>query len=372
MMTQLRSNHRSPSAPGRAAGVTLVELLVAMTIGLVLIIGATQVYVDSRTAYAVNETTARLQENARYAMSILEPDIRMSGNWGLTNVSDGIGGKALPTDAQLGLGAPAASTCGVNFPLLLGLPVQGTNDSYAATCAANSVAVPNADTMTVRRASTITVPPATASGPLRICSTRTSGLLVTDISGAFCQDVNAQINNLIVNLYYVDQSSSQAGVPSLRRKALNGAAACTAPVSAAPCFQDDELVPGVEDLQVQYGVDLTGGVGATSGAASEYLNAGATLTNLLTNAAAPAQIVAVRIWLLVRSDSPESGFTDDRIYEYGDRLTNNGTTGDLSSVADNTKAYRPSLSADNSFTGVKRYRHLLVSKTIQIRNVLGR
>src|SRR5882724_8087559 len=369
MMTQLRSNHRSPIVPGRAAGVTLVELLVAMTIGLVLIIGATQVYVDSHAAYAVNETTARLQENARYAMSILEPDIRMSGNWGLTNVSDGIGGKALPTDAQLPLGAPAASTCGVNFPLLLGLPVQGTNDSYTATCAANSAAMPNADTITVRRASAITVPPATASGPLRICSTRTSGVLVTDITGAFCQDVNAQINNLIVNLYYVDQSSSQAGVPSLRRKALTvGPGPAFQPIIPAP---DEELVPGVEDLQVQYGVDLTGGVGATSGAASEYLNAGVTLTNLLTNAAAPAQIVAVRVWLLVRSDSPESGFTDDRIYEYGDRLQANGATGDLTKPADSTKAYRPSLSTDNSFTGVKRYRHLLISRTIQIRNALG-
>src|SRR5205814_5068487 len=65
---------------------------------------------------SVNETTARLQENARYAMSVLEPDMRMSGYWGLTNVSDGIGGKALPTDAQSALGAPAASKCGVNFP----------------------------------------------------------------------------------------------------------------------------------------------------------------------------------------------------------------------------------------------------------------
>src|SRR6266404_954982 len=357
MKSQLRSNHRSPGLPGRAAGVTLVELLVAMTIGLVLILGATQVYVDSHTAYAVNDTTARLQENARYALSVLEPDIRMSGNWGLTNFSDGIGGKALPTDAQLALGAPAASTCGVNFPLLLGLPVQGTNDSYTATCAANSAAMPNADTVTVRRASAVTAP----RRSLRICSTRTSGVLVTDITGAFCQDVNAQINNLIVNLYYVDQSSSQAGVPSLRRKALN----------AGPAFQDDEIVPGVEDLQVQYGVDLTAGVGATGGAATEYLNAGATLTNLLTSATAPAQIVSVRIWLLVRSDAPEVGFTDDRIYEYGDRLVLNGTTGDLTSVADSTKAYQPSLSTDNSFTGVKRYRHLLVSKTIQIRNALG-
>ncbi len=360
MKSQLRSNHRSASVPARAAGVTLVELLVAMTIGLVLIIGATQVYVDSHAAYAVNETTARLQENARYAMSVLEPDIRMSGYWGLTNFSDGIGGKALPTDAQLALGGAGAAACGVNLPLLLGFPVQGTNNSYAATCAASTAAMPNADTITVRRASAVTVPPATASGPLRICSTRTSGVLVTDITGAFCQDVNAQINNLIVNLYYVDQSSSQAGVPSLRRKALN----------AGPGFQDDEIVPGVEDLQVQYGVDPTGGTGAASGAATEYLNAGAALTNLLTSATAPAQIVAVRIWLLVRSDAPESGFTDDRIYEYGDRLQANGTTGDLTSVAGNTKAYRPSLSADNSFTGVKHYRHLLVSKTIQIRNAL--
>ena len=363
MMSPLHSNHRFASVPARAAGLTLVELLVAMTIGLVLIAGATQVYVDSSKSYAVNETTARLQENARYAMSVLEPDLRMSGYWGLTNVSDGIGGKALPTDAQFNpFGAPAASTCGVNFPLLLGFPVQGTNDSYAATCAANSAAMPNADTITVRRASAVTVPATSANGPLRICSTRTSGVLVTDITGTFCQDVDTKIYNLIVNLYYVDQNSSQPGVPSLRRKALN----------AGPGFQDDEIVPGVEDLQVQYGVDLSGGAGPASGAASEYLDAGATLTNLLTNAAAPAQIVSVRIWLLVRSDSPESGFTDDRTYEYGDRLTSNGTTGDLTSVADSTKAYLPSLSADNSFTGVKHYRRLLVSKTIQIRNALGR
>src|SRR5437879_7366528 len=275
-MTQPRSNHRSPSVPGRAAGLTLVELLVAMTIGLVLIVGATQVYVDSHAAYAVNETTARLQENARYAMSVLEPDIRMSGYWGLTNRADAIGGIALlPTDAQLALGAPAASTCGVNFPLLLGFPVQGTNDSYTATCAANSAAMPNADTITVRRASAIIVPPASASGPLRICSTRTSGLLVTDITGSFCQGADAQINNLIVNLYYVDQSSSQAGVPSLRRKALN----------AGPAFQDDEIVPGVEDLQVQYGVDLSGGFPPPSGAATDPR--GAPRASLQAGAAAP-------------------------------------------------------------------------------------
>ena len=175
MSHSLPQIRRSLGSRQHSSGFSLIELMVAMTISLVLIAGAAQVYLNSSQAYAVNDATARLQENARYGMSVLEPDIRMAGYWGLTNVADGIVGKALPTDTQLALGAPAASTCGVNFPLLLGLPLQGTNDSYTATCAANSAAMPNADTITVRRASTSTVPPASASGPLRICSTRTSG-----------------------------------------------------------------------------------------------------------------------------------------------------------------------------------------------------
>src|SRR4051812_25291869 len=64
-------------------GVSLIELMVAMVIGAILIFGATQVYVDSRQTYEVNETAARLQETARYAMGVIEPDVRMSNYWGL-------------------------------------------------------------------------------------------------------------------------------------------------------------------------------------------------------------------------------------------------------------------------------------------------
>ena len=59
-------------------GVSLIELMVAMTIGAVLIFGATQVYVNSRNAYGANEGVSRLQETARYAVSVIEPDVRMS------------------------------------------------------------------------------------------------------------------------------------------------------------------------------------------------------------------------------------------------------------------------------------------------------
>jgi hypothetical protein len=225
--------------------------------------------------------------------------------------------------------------------------------------------MPYADTVTIRRASTVLDNALVGTGPLRICSTRTSGLLVTDSTSGICTGVplDAQINDLIVHMYYVDQTSSQAGVPSLRRQYL-------LETPTGPDFKDQEIVPGVEDLQIQYGIDPMGGFGATGGAATQYLDAGTQLTNLL-NSATPAQIVSVRVWILARSDTPEAGFSDNRIYEYGDRLAANGTTGDLTSAADINKAYQPSLSADKSFTSVMRYRRLLISRTIQIRNALG-
>jgi hypothetical protein len=254
----------------------------------------------------------------------------------------------------------------VNFGLDLELYIEGTNDSYthSGACAPFGTAMPYADTVTIRRASTVPDNALVSTGPLRICSTRTSGVLVTDSTSGICAGAptDAQINDLIVHMYYVDQTSSQAGVPSLRRQTLLA--------TAAPDFNDEEIVAGVEDMQIQYGVDLTGGSGVTGGAATEYLDAGTALTDLL-NGASPAQIVSVRIWILARSDTPEAAFSDNRIYEYGDRLAANGTTGDLTSAADINKAYQPSLNADNSFTGVKRYRRLLISRTIQIRNALG-
>jgi type IV pilus assembly protein PilW len=49
------------------AGMTLVELMVALAIGLFLMIGAIQVYNQSRQAFVINESIARVQETAQFA-----------------------------------------------------------------------------------------------------------------------------------------------------------------------------------------------------------------------------------------------------------------------------------------------------------------
>ena len=63
-------------------GVTLVEMMLAMSIGLVLTLGAVQIFVSSKQAYRANDALARIQENGRYALNFLKRDIRAAGFWG--------------------------------------------------------------------------------------------------------------------------------------------------------------------------------------------------------------------------------------------------------------------------------------------------
>ncbi|HEY8537472.1 MAG TPA: PilW family protein [Steroidobacteraceae bacterium] len=319
----------------RALGVSLIELLVAITIGGILIFGATQVYVDSRKTYEVNETVARLQETARYAMSVIEPDIRMSNYWGLVK------GAGVITDS-----APAPTTdeskCGATFTRDLLANIAGSNNSYGFSCSPITLhsggngAVATADTLIVRRAAVAAR--SAGVGQLQICSTRIAGELVTD-STSCTSPPEGEIHNLIVHGYYVHRDSVQApNVPSLRRLTLVD----------GPDIRDVEVISGVEDMQVEFGINTAG----TNGEAERYVAPGAV--------PAGAQVVSVRVWLLIRAETPEVGFIDGRTYRYGDR-TGSGTTSNLNDPAGAGRPYAPN---DN-------FRRVLVSRTIQIRNALG-
>lgn len=60
-------------------GLTLIEMMIALTIGMVLLGGVVTVLSSSQQTYRVNEALARIQENARYAFQLLSRDIRMAG-----------------------------------------------------------------------------------------------------------------------------------------------------------------------------------------------------------------------------------------------------------------------------------------------------
>ncbi len=52
-------------------GLSLVELMVALVLGLVLMTGIIQVFLSSRQTYASNEAMARMQENGRFALEFI-------------------------------------------------------------------------------------------------------------------------------------------------------------------------------------------------------------------------------------------------------------------------------------------------------------
>jgi len=63
----------------RSAGFTLLELSIAITIGLIILVGVTYAYLGNRQTYVMNEEMARAHESARVALEVLGTNLRLGG-----------------------------------------------------------------------------------------------------------------------------------------------------------------------------------------------------------------------------------------------------------------------------------------------------
>ncbi len=320
-----RMGRAATLAAGRCAGMTLIELMVALTIGLFLTWGAIEVYLQSKNNYRATEVMTRLQENARFALDTVEPDLRLVGFWGRHPDS---GRVELP-----GAGAIAV-TCDGNdvtaWVLNVANPLEATDDDYALPCDAFSGAREGTDVLVVRHASEF-IEPAPSNGRVQVVSNLGQAWVIDD--GIIPPDAGAgsETRDLVVHAYYVDdQSSFSDDIPSLRRKTLLGDGR----------IEDQEMVSGVEDMQVQFGLDANG-----DGRVERYVDRD-------NPAVATASVAAVRIWLLVRSEeSPGPAFVDNREYTPPDE--------DAEPFVPGGPSYPP------------QFQRLEVTKTVYLRNRAG-
>lgn len=104
----------------RVAGISLIEVMIAMVIGLVLMLGVIQVFSASREASQLAAGAARAQENARFALEFLQRDIRMAGHFGCVN--DQAHFVKNQGDPVVNI---AAATTGSGHPLDFSVSVQG-------------------------------------------------------------------------------------------------------------------------------------------------------------------------------------------------------------------------------------------------------
>jgi type IV pilus assembly protein PilW len=288
-----------------AKGFSLTELMIAAAIGLLLIAGALKLFVHARSALITVENLASLEERAAFALAVMEEDLLLTGFWGLhTN------GSMLVVPSSLT--AHCSGNDVSNWALQPDVPAAASNNSYRLPCPPHSTAMTGTDTLTLRHASP--GPTEARSNTIQLQTSYTDGTLFNDGMPPSA-DPDLPVHDVNVHAWYVDEHSSEGNLPALRRYALvnNG------------LMQNQEIMPGVEDLQILLGVDRDAD-GVIDGFVEPGNEAG-------------GNILAIRLWLLLRSMLPEHGHNDP---EFG-----------------------PADGSENS------YRRISAERTIRLRNLAG-
>jgi type IV pilus assembly protein PilW len=308
------------------AGFSLVEILIALVLGLSLLAAFLVVLERCRNELTANESLARVQDSARLALTLLSADIEHAGFLGFASTATprvvragavlagatDLSQPDVDAAATAVAGLPAgAHDCGINFAVDVGRPVQASNNMYGlgmfptdcAPTASAGGARDDADTLTLRHASLGTT--AARAGRIQILSRRLAAHgdidLFADGRAPEPLDEHHVVRDLEVRTFYVANSSvGQPGFPALRMKSLTES-------RGGAQFRDEELVPGVEDLQVELGI--ASGTGPEERVS--YVTADA-------EAARTGRVVAVRLWLRIRAEFTEPGFRDDRALVYSD------------------------------------------------------
>lgn len=320
----------------RQCGVSLVELLVSSAIGIFLTGGALIVYIESRDTIQVSTAVARLMENGRFALGVIEPDVRAANYWGMHDFPSVIEGRA--TDANP-LDVAVGDDCEEDFSIDLETPLGGSNGAVPGewNCLDAGAHQPLSDILVVRHADEARVAGgALEPGRIYVRSDEVPrGALFQDAEpGGFSPF--AENHALVAHVYYVrpwsfvDGEGDADALPALRRKTLTV-------VGGAPRLSDEEIIPGVEDMQIQFGVDLGG-----DDAADVFVDP----DNDTVLDAQGATVVAVRVWLLMRAEQQETDLDDQRTFTYGDVVRTAGT---------------------GQFPG--NFRRVLLSRTIAVRNL---
>ena len=313
----------------RGNGFRLIEMMIAMTIGLMIAAALTAVVISSGRSSRANDRTSELQSNGRYALDALKRDLQSAGYYGFNGRGVIQPPMALPND------------CYAGFASNINQRVWGSNDGVN-TFNGRCIPVANyagSDILVIRYAglndfpsNPLVAPPVDPAGITGFANTGANTLYLRSAYGISQLFQKAAIpgfpnqpqrDHIVqVHVYYVAPWSVSAAenpqIPSLRRLVLDNTGAMV-----------DELVAsGIENLQVEYGVQ-NGSSGNTQYFDAQNVNPGiAPAIDSLTPAfdlSGASQnnwgnVNAVRVWLLSRNTGSErnESYINNTQYAMGD------------------------------------------------------
>lgn len=308
-------NHKPTIATPRAAGFSLVELMISITIGMLLIAGMATLISNNSAHRAELEKSSRQIENGRYAMQILSEDLRHAGYYGEYYEFG-----AVPTT----LPNPCSTTLADLTPALplsiQGYDAPGVLPTALATCIGDINHVDGTDILVVRRTATVVAAGSLVSGRVYL-QTRSDSYVLNDGSAASTVwnlkkkdgSTAADIRQLVVHVYYVSPCSVPASggtsctgasddggkpIPTLKRLELTNNGTSRSMVVTP-------LVEGIENLQIDYGTDSIG-----TGTPNNFDKNPADTT-------AWGNVVVARVQLVARNIEATAGYTDSKTYKMG-------------------------------------------------------
>lgn len=277
----------------RHRGFSIIELMVALTIGLIIVAAMLQNLTVASGSNRTNARVAEFQGNGRFATDFLRREIQHSG----------FAGVSWTQLTQIGATATTDYGCGVGFASNIAQPIWGANDTNPLD-AGNCIPAANyarGDILVLRRADLDSIPPTTtlASNLLYFRSEYLQGSVFLGPTRPVGLQSPVADYLLRTDVYYVSPWTNSAAenpkIPALYRMTLG----------PGPLMTPQLVASNIENMQVQYGVSTAAG--------TRYYEASAVPASLWPN------VVSVRLWLLARSTDVEPGYGNTSTYTLGDQ-----------------------------------------------------
>lgn len=313
----MSNNTKTTFGSTYTCGFSLVELMVVLAIGAVIATALAVLFSESVKSRAQVERKAGKLESGRQAIELLRDDIRLTGFYGELLPASGL--YSTPEPCEVDVAAMGWDPATGTIPL----PMFGYEDHDEApampACLDNKA--DDTDVLVVRRTNTNVTPVASITEgdvylQLRLCAnaavdpinrpfaleTTKAGL---DLHTLSCDPAKfSPARKYEVHIYYIstcnDCSGAGDGIPTLKRAQLVFDGGLT--------MQSVALVPYIENMHVEYGVDTTA---PADGQPDEYRVASA------VTAAEWPNVVAARVWVVARDAQPHVGLPDNRQFNVG-------------------------------------------------------
>lgn len=244
----------------RQRGFSLMEMMVALTVGLILIAGTGQILMSGKQSFNAQEGMSNLQDAARFGFFFLQRDIRMAGY-------PRIEANTLPA-----FNAGGTTDGGGNATDQIEVQFQSRSDCLGreviAGCSIDCpVGCPNADTVTTPISAAACTNGVDPINPAICCPAAAT-------CSAACAPLGNPKNTYVRNRYYVEAQNrvDRAGVPVVSGRLLcrsfrvNGIGTQLNEIAGGP----QPLVEGIETLQLLYGADTDTPI---DGFANRYIRA---------------------------------------------------------------------------------------------------